>query len=149
MKAMRRPPRNPLAWTALIALAVALGLGSRRFGELLPGFVAAYAGDTLWALMAFLAIGLFLPRLTTWRVAALAISFSVMIEVSQTYHAPWIDSIRGKTLGALVLGHGFLWSDLACYVAGVGIGVLFEGLLTWVIDSRTSSPGTSSTTPKG
>ena len=88
--------------------------------------MAAYAGDTLWALVAFLGIGLLLPRASTWRVAALAMSFSVMIEVSQLYHAPWIDSIRGTTLGALVLGHGFLWSDLACYAVGVGIGVLIE-----------------------
>ena len=34
------------------------------------------------------------------------------VEESQLYHASWIDSIRGTTLGALVLGHGFLWSDL-------------------------------------
>jgi hypothetical protein len=126
MKAMRRPPRNPLAWTGLIALAVAMGLGSRRFGHSLPGFVVAYAGDTLWALVAFLGIGLLLPRLSTLRIAVLAMSFSVMIEVSQLYHAPWIDSIRGTTLGALVLGHGFLWCDLACYLAGVGIGMLIE-----------------------
>jgi hypothetical protein len=53
-------------------------------------------------------------------------SFCVIIEVSQLYHAPWIDSIRGTTLGALVLGHGFVWSDLACYAVGVGLGILIE-----------------------
>jgi hypothetical protein len=141
MKAMRRLPRNPLVWTALITLTIALGLGSRRFGHSLPGFVSAYSGDMLWALVDFLAIGLFLPRLSTWRIAALAMSFSVMIEVSQLYHAPWIDSIRGTTLGALVLGHGFLWSDLACYVAGVGLGVLGELILRIALEqgSRSSS----------
>ena len=123
----RRPRRNPLTWLVLIALVVALGLGSRRFGRSLPGFVAAYAGDTLWALVAFLGIGLLLPRASTWRVALLAMSFSVLIEVSQLYHAPWIDSIRSTTLGGLVLGFGFVWSDLACYAVGVGIGVLIEG----------------------
>jgi hypothetical protein len=117
---------NPLTWAVLIALTVFLGIASRRFGHSLPGFVAAYAGDTLWALAAFLGIGLLLPMASTWRVAALAMSFSVMIEISQLYHAPWIDSIRGTTLGALVLGHGFLWSDLACYAVGVGLGILIE-----------------------
>ena len=48
----RRRKRNPLLWVVMIALVVALGLGSRRFGRSLPGFVAAYAGDTLWALVA-------------------------------------------------------------------------------------------------
>ena len=118
--------RNPLTWAVLIAMTVFLGIGSRRFASSLPGFVAAYAGDTLWALAAFLGIGLLLPRASTRRVALLAMSFSVLVEVSQLYHAPWIDSIRGTTLGALVLGHGFLWSDLACYTVGVGLGVLIE-----------------------
>ncbi|OJW23934.1 MAG: hypothetical protein BGO49_17255 [Planctomycetales bacterium 71-10] len=118
--------RNPLAGLVLVAVTILLGIGSRRFGHWLPGFVADYAGDTLWALVAFLGIGLILPRASTWRVALLATSFSVMIEIGQLYHAPWIDSIRGTTLGALVLGHGFLWSDLACYAVGVGLGILVE-----------------------
>jgi hypothetical protein len=118
--------RNPLAGLVLIAMTILLGIGSRRFGHSLPGFVAAYAGDTLWALMAFLGIGLILRRASTWRVALLAMSFSVMIEVSQLYHAPWIDSIRRTKLGGLVLGFGFVWSDLACYAAGVGLGVAVE-----------------------
>jgi hypothetical protein len=56
----------------------------------------------------------------------LAISLSVLIELSQFYHAPWIDSIRQNTLGGLILGFDFVWSDLACYAVGVGLGVLFE-----------------------
>ena len=118
--------RNPLTWLVLIALNAFLGIGSRRYGHLLPGLVAAYAGDTLWALVAFLGIGLVLPRASTWRVALLAMSFSVLIEMSQLYHAPWIDSIRHTTLGGLILGFDFVWSDLACYAVGVGIGVLIE-----------------------
>src|SRR3981189_2190627 len=112
---MRQTGRNRLAWLVLIALAVVPGLGSRRFGHTLPGFVAAYAGDTLWALVAFLGIGLLLPRASTLRVASLAMLFSVMIEVGQLYHVPWIDSIRHTTFGGLILGHGFLWSNMACY----------------------------------
>ena len=43
---------------------------------------------------------------------------SIAVELSQLYHAPWIDSIRQTTLGGLILGFGFLWSDLACYAVG-------------------------------
>jgi hypothetical protein len=46
--------------------------------------------------------------------------------VSQLHHAPWIDAIRNTRPGALVLGYGFLWSDLACYVAGVAIAAGVE-----------------------
>jgi hypothetical protein len=121
-----RPRRTPLLWIALIALACALGIGSRRFALALPAFIAAYAGDTLWALVAFLGFGLLMPRASTRHVALLAIVFSVVIEVSQLYDAPWIASIRRTTLGGLILGFGFLWSDLICYVVGVGLGVLIE-----------------------
>ena len=67
-------------------------------------------------------------------------SFSVTIEVSQLCHASWIDSIRGTTLGGLLLGFGFVWSDLACYAVGVGLGMLIErGLGVADVASRTSS----------
>jgi hypothetical protein len=103
-----------------------LGIGSRRFGSILPGFIATYAGDTLWALAAFLGFGLVLPRAPTRTIAALALAFSLAVELSQLYHAPWIDSIRHTTLGGLILGFDFVWSDLACYAVGVGLGALIE-----------------------
>jgi hypothetical protein len=111
---------------ALIALVACLGIGSRRFASSLPGFVAAYAGDTLWALAAFLSIGLLLPTSSTVRVALLALSFSIAIEICQMYHAPWIDSIRRTTVGGLILGYNFVRSDLACYAVGVGLGILIK-----------------------
>jgi hypothetical protein len=114
---------------ALLIMVVLLGLGSRRYAGALRPFVSAYAGDTLWATAAFLGIGLLLPVASTRRVAALALLFSVGIEVGQLYHAPWIDSIRRTTLGGLILGHDFVWSDLACYAVGVGVGVAFEMIL--------------------
>jgi hypothetical protein len=118
--------RPPIVWLVLISMTVVLGLGSRRFGSHLPGFAAAYAGDTLWATAAFLGIGLLLPWASTGRVALLAMSFSVLVEVSQLYKAPWLDSIRRTTLGGLVLGFDFVWSDLACYAVGVMMGMLVE-----------------------
>ena len=45
LKRCRR--RNPVIWLAMIALAAVLGISSRRFAAMLPGFIAAYAGDTL------------------------------------------------------------------------------------------------------
>lgn len=41
--------RNPWVRAALIASVAALGIGSRWYAAALPGVVAAYAGDTLWA----------------------------------------------------------------------------------------------------
>ncbi len=136
MTKLRR--RNPLFQIVLIALASLLGIGSRRYAHALPWFIAAYAGDTLWALAAFLGFGLILPKATTRMVAILAMAFSVVIELSQLYHAPWIDSIRHTIIGGLILGFGFLWSDLACYAVGVGLGALIE--ILWFRVGRPQEP---------
>lgn len=118
--------RNPLVQLALIALAAILGIGSRRYANALPVFIAADVGDTLSALAAFLGIGLLLPRASTGTIALLVMAFSVAVELSQLYHAPWIDSIRQTTLGGLILGFDFVWSELACYAVGVGLGAAIE-----------------------
>ena len=125
---MMRRRRNPLVQIILIALACLLGIGSRRYALALPGLVAAYTGDTLWALAAFLGFGLILPRASTRMVAMLAMACAIAVELSQLYHASWIDSIRHTTLGGLNLGFDFVWSDLACYALGVGLGVSVETL---------------------
>lgn len=52
-------------------------------------------------------------------------TFAVLIEVSQLYQAARITAWRETFMGKMILGHGFLWSDLVCYAAGV--------LLGWVI----------------
>jgi hypothetical protein len=133
-----RRRRNPLVQMILILLVCVLGIGSRRYSHALPEFIAAYAGDTLWALAAFLGIGLLLPRASTWRAAILAIAFSVVVELTQLYHAPWIDSIRQTNLGGLILGFGFLWSDLACYAVGAAIGIILEWIALFARNSRSS-----------
>ncbi|MFO0948437.1 MAG: DUF2809 domain-containing protein [Planctomycetota bacterium] len=113
----------------LLLVAVAIGLGSRSEFLLVPEFFAAYAGDASWAWFAFLLLGLLFPRWSTRRVATSAFLLSMAVELSQLYHAPWIDSIRSTRLGGLALGHGFLWSDLVCYAVGILMGSAIEVLM--------------------
>ena len=120
--------RNRLVYSALIVLTLLSGLASRQFQDYLPTFLATYAGDTLWALLVFLLTGFLLPKKSIFFNALVALIFSFGIEISQLYHAPWIDAIRQTRLGGLILGFGFLWSDLLCYTAGIGIGALAEVL---------------------
>ncbi len=108
---------------------MALGLASRRFGAALPRFVAEYAGDALWAAMVFWLAAAIFPRARTAALAAGALAFAFAIEASQLYRAPWLDAIRASRAGALVLGQGFLASDLACYAAGVGLAALVDVLI--------------------
>ena len=150
MKLRRRDRRVQMI---LIVLVCLLGVGSRRYAHVLPGFIAAYCGDTFWALAAYLGIGLIVPGASTRTVACLAIAFSVAIEISQLYHAPWIDSIRQTTLGGLILGFGFLWSDLSCYAVGVGLGFVMDSCLRRAGRQRNPHPsplpmGVPSSRPK-
>jgi hypothetical protein len=121
--------RSRGAYLIAAILVVGLGLASRRYSSLLPGFVATYPGDILWALAAFLSLRIVFPKWRILSAAATALLFSVSIELSQLYHSPWIDQIRHTTLGGLVLGYGFLWTDLLCYFFGISVGVIVETLL--------------------
>src|SRR5690349_880635 len=102
-------PRSRIAYAGVLAAVIAAGLASRRWRRLLPAVIGLYAGDTLWALAVFVLCGLLLPRRSTRRVWVYSAAFSVAIEISQLYHAPWIDALRRTTLGGLMLGFGFLW----------------------------------------
>jgi hypothetical protein len=128
------PSRSRALLVPCVLLIVALGLGSRSTvaRDVLPRFLTAYAGDTLWATLVYLGLLFLWPRLSVRRAAAGALGFSVLIELSQLFHPPWLDALRAQPLVALVLGRGFLVSDLFCYAVGVALGAgLDAGFLYW------------------
>ena len=118
--------RNRIVYFLLIIITIVVGLASRHYSTALPQWVHAYLGDALWALMVFLLLGFIFRRKGTRWIAIFALTFSFSIELSQLYHAPWIDALRANKLGGLILGFGFLWSDLICYTVGVGFGYSIE-----------------------
>jgi len=111
--------RNRFWYFVGSCLVVALGMASRGYASVLPVFVARYAGDTLWAVMMFGVVGLLAAHWSSFRVAIATLVVCYAIEVSQLYHAPCIDTSRRTPVGGLVLGSGFLWSDIICYTVGV------------------------------
>ncbi|MDM5188668.1 DUF2809 domain-containing protein [Bacillus sp. DX4.1] len=118
--------RNRVIYAILIIVVIILGLSSRKMANLLPDVLNAYVGDALWALMIFSGFGFVFRRMEAKKVALISIVFCYLIELSQLYHANWIDNIRETTLGGLVLGYGFLWSDLLAYAIGIGTGLVIE-----------------------
>ena len=116
-----RPP-----YAAASITSIALGLASRRFAASLPDFVRLYAGDALWAATVYFLAATLWPRARITSLAAGTLTFAFAIEASQLYHAPWIDGVRSTRLGAMVLGQGFLWSDLVCYTIGVIAAALVD-----------------------
>lgn len=117
-----------LAYALAAAVTVALGLASRRPGA--PAFVVAYVGDALYAVLIYWLVAFVRPSLPTIRRAGLAWGICALIEASQAVHPAWLDALRAHRVVALVLGRGFLLSDLFCYAAGVIAAVAIERAAT-------------------
>lgn len=118
--------RNRKVYFILILVVMGLGILSRKLSYLLPNFVNTYLGDAIWAAMIYVMMAFVFANKLPKQVAIFSLLFCFAIELSQLYQAPWINAIRSNTLGALVLGSGFLWSDLLAYTIGVGMAFLIE-----------------------
>ena len=132
--------RSRPVYAAAVLIVIGLGLWSRSDAGGLPWVVAKYAGDALWGLVVFLGIAFLLSRRSTHVVAALATAFACAVEVSQLYHAPWLDAIRGirgTRPGGLVLGtpaSTFAWADIAAYMVGIAVGIATDRCLIRMSD---------------
>lgn len=125
------PDRKRVPYGLVAAAVIVTGLLSRSSAaESWPRFLSAYSGDTLWATTVFLALAIALPTMKTSRLAFAAIAISFTVEATQLWRAPWLELIRGTSLGHLLLGAGFKWSDLLCYSAGVLIGATADAIAT-------------------
>ncbi|MBY0754224.1 DUF2809 domain-containing protein [Clostridium sardiniense] len=116
-----------------------LGLASRKYGSLLPNFLMEYSGDALWALMVYFGFSFVFIELSISKRGIIALVFSFSIEISQIYQGVWINKIRATTLGGLILGHGFLVSDLICYTVGISIGLIISIVIENKIGKEKSS----------
>ena len=111
--------RSRVIYALSIIIVIALGILSRRVS-----YIPLITGDILYAVMMFLIVR-FLTITLNYKVSALiSLSICYCVELSQLYHASGIDNIRNTTIGALILGHGFLWSDMVAYTIGTGVCVL-------------------------
>jgi hypothetical protein len=122
---MRRA-RNRGVICAVLALVIALGLGSRAMPAMFPPFLGTYPGDALWAVCAFLAIALVRPALDTWPIAALALTVAWADEFAQLIQAPWLVALRQNRWGNLALGSGFDWIDLIAYAVGIALAAAVD-----------------------
>ena len=99
-----------------IAVLIALGLLSRRVR-----FVPAACGDALWAMMVYCCFRIVLIRKPMIISAMAALITSFAIEFSQMLTPDWLVKIRSTFLGHMLLGQGFLWSDLLAYTIGIAV----------------------------
>ncbi len=123
-----KPARNRIVYLISVAIVMGLGLSSRKYAGYLPEYINTYLSDALWAVMIYLFAALLLKDRKPSLIALLSLLFCYLIEISQLYHAPWIDAIRNTRLGGLVLGFGFLWTDIIAYTMGIGVMLAIESV---------------------
>lgn len=121
---------NRLFYILAVFIVIFLGLLSRRMASYMPDIINLFLGDSLWALMIYLLIRILFRNWPIRKVALVGVLFCFIIELSQLYHDDWIDMIRRTTLGGLILGYGFLWSDLVAYLLGIGFGIIIDRIVT-------------------
>lgn len=139
MKMTENHNRSRFLQVLFLIIVVTAGLASRKYPQLLPACLGKYPGDALWALAAFVLWGLILPRATTMIIALLAFLTSFLDEISQLYHAPWIDAIRNTTAGHVILGYSFSWYDTLAYAVGVLLGIIIEIVILRVFRRSSST----------
>jgi Protein of unknown function (DUF2809) len=94
----------------------------------MPKFVFLYVGDGIWAMLVFWLACFIAPSSSLKYRIILAMAFAYAIEFSQLYQASWLNQIRHTRLGGLILGFGFLPSDLVAYTIGITVGALIDYL---------------------
>lgn len=112
-----------------IVITISFGLLSRANFVDYSSIIYLYVGDALWASLIFWLLCLILPKVAINHQLVLALLFCFSIEFSQLYQSEWINTIRATTLGGLVLGFGFKFSDLIAYSVGVVMSASLKSLL--------------------
>lgn len=112
---------NRLNYFILILLVLILGILSRKISNI-PLFI----GDVLYAVLIYFGFRFILIDLKKATSLLLSLLFCFGIEILQLVQIDWLIAIRKTTLGHYILGEGFLWSDLLCYIIGTLLAFLID-----------------------
>ena len=104
-------------------VTIITGLFARSRKSWFPDIVNLYLGDMLYAFMMFYIISLIIPGKKIFIRALVSLLACYCIETIQLYNASWIHGLRATLPGRLILGSGFLWSDLLAYFVGIALAL--------------------------
>ena len=106
----------------LILFVLILGILSRKI-SVIPLFI----GDVLYAVLIYFGLRFLFIHLKTHKTFLLSLLFCFSIEILQLAQMDWLIGLRKTTLGHYILGQGFLWLDLLCYI----FGTLMAFIIDW------------------
>lgn len=108
-----------------IIVVLILGILSRKFSG-----IPLFFGDVLYAFLIYFGCRFLFTNYNKSTSLLLALLFCFGIEFFQLAQMDWLIAIRKTTLGRYILGQGFLWSDLLCYLIGALIAYYIDLFLS-------------------
>lgn len=138
-------PRDRLLLLLVLCLIILAGLASRQWP--LPGVLAQYPGDALWASALYVLLALLAPAQATRRLALATVTLAWLIELQQLAQPGWLVAVRDSLPGRLLLGHTFHLPDLLAYVAGALFAALLDLHLLQRVQLQPAVPAIRSRTP--
>ncbi len=131
-------PIRLIAFFGMLA-AAALGLASRMTVLKEVPILGEYGGDACWAMAAYALVRICAPKASIQTVALIAAALSLAVELSQLVDVAWLNNLRQHTFVKLLIGHGFLWSDLVAYAVGIAIAAMVELLMSQAAHAKSAS----------
>ena len=122
--------KRKIIFLLLFVFCIWLALATRHHHEWFLPLIVKYGGDTIWAAAFLFLLRIFFTTIKLWKLSIIAYSLGVLDELSQLSHTPILVTIRETTIGKLMLGQGFVWSDLLCYA----VGILMAAAIIWTIE---------------
>lgn len=131
-------PIRLVAFFGMLA-AAALGLASRMTVLKEVPILGEYGGDACWAIAAYALVRVCIPKARIQTVVLIAAAISLAVELSQLVDVTWLNNLRQNTVVRLLIGHGFLWSDLVAYAVGIAIAAMVELLISQAVHAKSAS----------
>ena len=127
MSSVSRTTRIRLGAISFMWGAAACGLLTRTVIFRDVPVIGPWGGDVCWAVAAWYLFRCILPQVFAIEIAVLSAGLCIVVETSQLLDVEWLNTLREHHIIRLLIGHGFMWSDLVLYAIGIAIG--------WVLDT--------------
>lgn len=114
----------------MMITAAVFGLASRQPPLQAWPIIGPWGGDAAWTMAACGGLRMLRPGWSPLRVAFAGYALSVAVEFSQLLDLWPLDDLRRTRVGGLLIGRGFLWSDLVAYAGGAVCHLIIDGWST-------------------
>ncbi len=92
------------------------------------GFVRSSLGDVLVVMLLY-CLALSLREFRRGALAGVVFVFACAVEVSQYFHLASVLHFKPNSVGWIILGSSFQWTDILCYLTGCAVA-LFADVVT-------------------